>query len=168
MVNEKDPEEIRRKIVHIAFTESEKKELKDFAKDSNMTISEFVRQAIFDKIAKIENHELFTPSGMLSQNDQFNEILDEIKTSNKQQKTMLEQLKILHSIEKRLEILRKIADTPNRKKNEQIIVKLLTEHGKLKPIKILELSNLKKEEMWETITNGNLFQITMNGDVELK
>jgi len=67
---------IRKNFVHIAFTDSEKDEIKKHAKDINMTISEFCRQAIFEKIQKIKNPELFYEPNPHHNKNNLTEILD--------------------------------------------------------------------------------------------
>ena len=71
----------REKFIHIAFTEDEKSRIKDFASQHNMTISEYCRQAIFEKIRRTENPELFQGSASSKQVDTY--FLENINESMK-------------------------------------------------------------------------------------
>ena len=77
--------EKRDKIKHIAFTESETKKIKKYSNYYNMTDSEFIRQAINDKILRIEKPESFTT---VSNPDLSNQIL-------KYQESILEEVKLI-------------------------------------------------------------------------
>ena len=71
--------EKRDKIRHIAFTESETSKISEYAKHYNMTSSEFIRQAINDKIRNIENPET---SKLDNKPDLFKEFITEQKELN--------------------------------------------------------------------------------------
>ena len=53
-------------------------------------------------------------------------------------------------------------------KNEKFVIDLLTEHKKLKPLKIMKLSGLSSNKIYDVISNDNIFSINMNGEVVLK
>ena len=57
---------------------------------------------------------------------------------------------------------------PEIEKNEKLIIELLKEHKKLKPLKIMELSGLSSHKVYDVISNDNVFSINMKGEVVLK
>ncbi|GAI59405.1 unnamed protein product [marine sediment metagenome] len=61
-----------------------------------------------------------------------------------------------------------MAKQPEMEKNEKIIIELLTEHKKLKPLKIMDLSGLSSHKVYDVISNDNVFSININGEVVLK
>ena len=61
-----------------------------------------------------------------------------------------------------------MAKQPETEKNEKLIIALLKEHKKLKPLKIMELSGLSSHKIYDVISNDNIFSINMNGEVVLK
>lgn len=73
--------EIRDKLVHMAFSEREKKMFKKYTKEGFMTLSEFIRQAMYDKIMRIDNPGKF---GLINSNDNIIiELIKEIKENLK-------------------------------------------------------------------------------------
>ena len=57
---------------------------------------------------------------------------------------------------------------PEIEKNEKLVIELLTEHKKLKPLKIMKLSGLSSHKIYDVISNDNVFSININGEVVLK
>lgn len=86
--------EKRDKVKHIAFTESEVKKIKNYAKHYNMTSSEFIRQAINDKILRIEKPESFNGLG----NKDVEKILKNQELLLKEQKIMKTKLVMVNGL----------------------------------------------------------------------
>lgn len=168
MANNKiKPQDKRTKLIHLAFSPNELKEIDVNVKKANTSRTEFIRQAIQDKIMKIENPALFN-SALNIDNSNFDEFLKEIKTSNKQQKIILEKLSIVKQIQDNFTLLKTIAKEPEILQNEKVIIDLIREKGPLKPLEIMDLANLCSLEVYDVISNENVFSINLNGKVELK
>lgn len=165
--NFKDPKDIRDKLVHLAFSENEIIEIDKFVDEGNYpTRTEFIRQAIFDKINRIENPDLFMTK--TTNNGKISEFLEEVRANNEQQKKILKKLGILNEIQQTLGILKNLTKRPEIEKNKKIIIELLKKHKHLKPLKIMELSKLASHEVYDVISDESLFMININGEVELK
>ena len=166
-----DQKDIRKKTIHIAFSENEITQIDKYCKHDEIKLTsrtEFIRQAIFEKIRRIENPEDNNPISKKFDGDQISEFLKEIKSSNKQQKEILKRLLIVDQIQNNFKMLKNIVKEPEIEKNEKLIIVLLTEHKKLKPLKIMKLSGLSSHKIYDVISNENVFSINMNGEVVLK
>ena len=166
-----DQKDIRSKTIHIAFSENEVSQIDKYCKHDNIKLTsrtEFIRQAIFDKIRRIENPEVNNHMSKKFDVDQISEFLKEIKSSNDQQKAILKRLIIVDQIQSNFKVLKDMAKQPEMEKNEKLVIDLLTEHKKLKPLKIMKLAGLSSHKIYDVISNENVFSINMNGEVILK
>lgn len=166
-----DQKDVRNKTIHIAFSENEITQIDKYCKLNDIkltTRTAFIREAIFDNIRRIKNPKDYSPIGQKFDGEQISEFLKEIKTSNKQQKEILNRLVIVDQIQTNFKVLKNMAKEPEIEKNEKLIVVLLTEHKKLKPLKIMKLSGLSSHKIYDVISNDNIFSINMNGEVVLK
>ena len=166
-----DQKDIRNKTIHIAFSENEVSQIDKYCKHDKIKLTsrtEFIRQAIFDKIRRIENPEVNNHISKKFDVDQISEFLKEIKSSNEQQKAILKRLIIVDQIQSNFKVLKNMAKQPEIEKNEKQIIELLTKHKKLKPLKIMDLSGLSSHKIYDVISNDNVFSINMNGEVVLK
>ncbi|MBA7700214.1 hypothetical protein ES703_108923 [subsurface metagenome] len=166
-----DHKDIRNKTIHIAFSENEISQIDKYCKHDKIKLTsrtEFIRQAIFDKIRRIENPEVYNHTNKKFDVDQISEFLKEIKASNEQQQEILRRLIIVDQIQTNFKVLKNMAKQPEMEKNEKIIIELLTKHKKLKPLKIMDLSGLSSHKVYDVISNDNVFSINMNGEVVLK
>ncbi len=166
-----DHKDIRKKTIHIAFSENEVSQIDKYCKHDKIKVTsrtEFIRQAIFDKIRRIENPEAYNQINKKFDIDQISEFLKEIKTSNDQQKEILKRLEIVDQIQNNFKVLKNMANQPEIEKNEKLIIALLIEHKKLKPLKIMKESRLSSNKVYDVISNDNVFSINMNGEVVLK
>ena len=166
-----DQKDIRNKTIHVAFSENEISQIDNYCKHDKIKLTsrtEFIRQAIFDKIRRIEEPELYNSISKKFDVDQISEILKEIKSSNDQQKEILKRLIIVDQIQSNFKVLKDMAKQPELEANEKIVIDLLIEHKKLKPLKIMKLSGLSSNKIYDVISNENVFSINMNGEVILK
>ena len=162
-----DPENKRDKLIHLAFSQNELEDIDKHVKQANTSRTEFIRQCIQDKIMKIENPELFSTASNVNTSD-FSEFLKEIKTSNQQQKIILEKLSIVKQIQDNFSLLKSMSKQPEIDLNEKIIIKLIREHGPLKPLEIMDLGDLRSHKVYDVISNDQVFSININGKVILK
>ena len=156
--------EKRDKTVHIAFTENELEEIDKYRKEFNTTRSNFIRNAITEKIRSIKNPNIYNGIGSINQ-----ELLEKLLRNQEKQenysKIISKKVEILDKILANLTLLRE--ERKNLVKEEQIIIKLLKDHKKLKPLKIIELSKLPSNIVYDVISNDKIFSITMNGELKL-
>jgi len=156
--------EKRDRMVHIAFTENELKEIDEYRREFNTTRSSFIRNAITEKIRIIKNPNIHIGIGSINQ-----ELLEKLFINQEKQekyhKIISKKVEILDKILVNLSLLRE--ERKNLVKEEQIIIKLLRDHEKLKPLKIIELTKLPINIIYDVISNDKLFGITMNGEVKL-
>ena len=155
----------------MAFSENEVSQIDKYCKQDKIKLTsrtEFIRQAIFDKIRRIENPESYNHISKKFDVDQISEFLKEIKSSNEQQKEILKRLIIVDKIQFNFKVLKEMAKQPELEENENLLINLLTEHKKLKPLKIVKLSGLSSHKIYDVISNDNIFSINMNGEVVLK
>ncbi len=163
----KDPKDIRDKMIHLAFSENEVTKIDKYVDDGNFpTRTEFIRRAIYDKIDRIDNPEVFMTKTV--NNGRIFEFLEEVRANNEQQKEILKTLPILNEIQQTLGVLQTLTKRPEIEKNKKIVIELLKEHTHLKPLKIMELSKLASYEVYDVISDNSLFIININGEVELK
>lgn len=166
-----DQKDIRNKTIHMAFSENEVSQIDKYCKQDKIKLTsrtEFIRQAIFDKIRRIENPESYNHISKKFDVDQISEFLKEIKSSNEQQKEILKRLIVVDKIQSNFKVLKEMAKQPELEENENLLINLLTEHKKLKPLKIVKLSGLSSHKIYDVISNDNIFSINMNGEVVLK
>ncbi len=156
--------EKRDKIVHIAFTENEIKEIDKYRKEFNTTRSNFIRNAITEKIRSIKNPNIYNGIGSINK-----EILEKLLRNQEKQenysKIISKKVETLDKILVNLALLKE--ERKNLVKEEQIIIKLLKDHEKLKPLKLIELSELPSNVVYDVISNDKMFSITMNGEIKL-
>lgn len=177
-MNEKQKKKEKRdNVVHIAFTKSWKKHIKAQAKTDNMTISEFVRQAVFEKMRREEFPEQFKQTNI----DQIDpNTLEEIKRymekSIELEEEIKDRLKIAENIES---ITKAIKDQYNKLKKENLIsgfskesnliVDLFKTHKSLTPDQISKLINLDIDDVLLILNTSNRFKLNIiTGKYELR
>lgn len=149
--------ELRVKQIHITFTEKEKEKIKQFAKDSNKNVRDFIRDSVFEKIRMIEFPEQFKQTNI----DQIHpgtleEIKKNIEISIELQKLMNERLNIAENIES---IIQAIKDQYNKLKKKNLIsnfskeadliFELLEDHRSLTPDQICKMVNFELKTNFE-------------------
>lgn len=139
--------EKRDKVVHIAFTEEEKKKIRDLAKSDNMTSSEFVRQSVKDRIRRIENPLMFSNQNL------DNEVLQKIYKLQLEQKQLLESNvkhgKIVNSNMKQLK--ERVNDQQVKLYRERVI-DILRNHGSLRVEQISEKTSIDDDDIIKVLS----------------
>ena len=159
--------EIRDNVIHIAFTIEEKEQIRNYAKESNTTISEFIRQSVFDKILRIENPSKF--GNVSSFEDQFKEIKELQLKQIKLEELNLERIKNLNGIKESLIELKPLVNEKELKNNSQAIFSLLKFHKSLSLDKIEQLLNLDKTIIVQSVSLlSDKIDLTNTGEVILK
>lgn len=169
MVNiKKDLKDKRKKLVHLAFSENELNEIDKIRKQLKTTRTEFIRQAINDKIMRIENPEAFKEIVTIDvDNKQLKEILEMTSESSEKIDILLEKFDTINKIKNTLSTLNLMINRPALQEKELVIIELLKKHKELKPNKIMELTGFTIEEIYDIISNGEIFKTTINGGFRL-
>jgi len=163
----KKENEIKDKIIHIAFSKEEKEQIKKYSKESNTTLSEFIRQAVYDKILRIENPSKF--GNVSSFEDQFKEIKELQLKQIKLEELNLERIKNLNGIKESLIELKPLVNEKELKNNSQAIFSLLKFHKSLSLDKIEQLLNLDKTIIVQSVSLlSDKIDLTNTGEVILK
>ena len=169
MPQNKKEVKVRNKMVHIAFTEGEKKKIKKSADKSDMTVSEFIRQATRDKIRKIDNPEQSTISNMpaitpeillkISKNtDKLLELHQEKKREKEIITNLLETSEALQNEYQRLMEKGLMSELTEETKTIQ---NLLRGHKSLSPNQIIDMTNIEKDKVLFVITNVKRFKLNV-------
>lgn len=164
--------ELRTKQVHITFTEAEKKKIKKFARDSRKTTREFIRNAVFEKIRRLEYPEQFKQSNIEQIDPKtLEEIKKGIEESIELQKLTNERLTIAENIES---IIQAINQEYNKLKKKSLIedysreadfiFELLENHKSLTPNQICKMANRELE----TNLDINDILLILNTDYRFK
>lgn len=160
--------EKRDKTVHIAFSKSELTNIDKYRKESNSTRSNFIRNAIYEKIRRIDNPNIFNNIGLGPINQELLEkLINNQEKQEKLNKIIEQKLKVIDQIYANLSLLEKSKENGELARNEQIVIELLKEHKHLKPMKLMKLSGLPSYRIYDVISNAKLFKINVNGEVEL-
>ena len=159
--------EKRDKVKHIAFTESEADKIKDYAKHYGMTSSEFIRQAINDKIRNIENPELTTSS--VSNPDLSNQVIKNQELILEEMKLMKQKFTTINGIKNGYKSLKELISDGTYKENLKLkaekIKDVMKQYDKAftpKEIKNLTGFDLKSIDIALT-SNQDIFKLNMNG-----
>jgi len=157
----------RPNLIHVGFTKEEKEDIIKYSGETNMKITEFIREAIFDKIRKIKNPELFTTQKGYESND-IKQVLSMVTENKEDVKKALEQLDSLIKIKGTLNGLSTMVHKPDLMEKELAIVELLKVHTSLKIQKIIELTGYSKENIYDIISNDKVFSIDIkSGGIKL-
>lgn len=167
MNDKKDQKDIR-SVFHVSISESEKEQVRKIAKESNMSISEFIRQSVFDKISRIENPELDKSN---SQNDSL--ILEYLR---KHDKRLLAMEKILRQrvsngkvIKSSLEEIKARVNHAKLDFEKEQVIQALKKYGKLRPKEINEHTGIEVHSIYEIISDDSIFSLDITtGRIELK
>jgi len=161
MANRKEPNEIRNRLVHIAFSEEEINKIDIFVEKALTTRTDFIRQAIFDKIRLIEHPELETGE-QLSQ-AKLEEIEKNTRLMLELQQQYSEQAKIVNEINKSLSLLQEYSLQERVDSEKENVFNILEVHGELTPGEILEKIALPEEVLFKILADKKLFELTQRG-----
>jgi hypothetical protein len=153
--------EIREQLVHIAFSASEKEKIKNLAKESNTTISEFIRQSIFDKILRIENPTAFN----VDNEERLREIENNQKKTLELQQLLLERIKIVNGINETMKALKPLVNKSEMKEICDTIVSMLRIHKSMKIEKLELLTSFKRKDIYDCISINPKLAINENEEV---
>lgn len=159
--------EKRDKIRSLAFTEAELKEIKKYAKYFNMTQSEFIRQAIFDKIRRIENPNDFSA---VNNPEVMKQLLANQELIIQEQKLVKEKLKTVNGIKEGYKSLKSLMSEGIVKENLYLkadkLADLMKAHNNkgFTPKELHDLTGFDMKTIDLTLAgNSNRFGINENG-----
>jgi len=154
-------------MVHFAYTREEKEKLENFAKNKNVSISEFIRLAIEEKIRRIENPELATTG--INNTKILRELLKNQKLLDEKNSLIVERLDTYNQIINTLELLKpRVNNIYLKEKMEKMKTVLKAYNGELKPKKLEELTGFDGNTIKEILAYYNdIFTITINGGIKL-
>ncbi|HDZ16647.1 hypothetical protein LCGC14_0666470 [marine sediment metagenome] len=166
-MNDKKDDKDKRSVFHVSISENEKKQVKKYAKADNTTISEFIRQAIFDKIGRIENPEI---EKLNSKDDTL--ILKEISKLDKKfsgmEKILRERLSNGKVIKSTLEEIKSRVNHEKMEYEKQQIIEALKKHGSMRPKELNELTGIEVHAIYKIISDDISFKFDMTvGRIEL-
>ncbi len=130
--------------IHLRFTETEKQDIVKMAEETNMKITEFCRNAIFNHIRRIENPELFKVKSSINSAD-LNEIISEVKETSDISNRILAKTNLMEIIDKKLDIIHKYIVGPSISTNRDLITDLFKTHKTLSLKQIIEKLDLDPE-----------------------
>ncbi|KKN61176.1 hypothetical protein LCGC14_0524710 [marine sediment metagenome] len=169
--------ELRTKQIHITFTESEKEKIEQFAKASNETTREFIRNAVFEKIRMIIFPEQFKQTNIEQIDPKtLEEIKRNMEKSLELQKQMNNRLNIAENIES---ITKAIKDQYSKLKKKSLIsdfskesiliIDLLKGRKSLTLEQISKMINLDIDEIFLILNVDNRFKLNITtGRYELR
>ena len=159
---------IRNKIVHIAFTQHEKEEIKDFASDSNMTASEFIRDAIREKIKRIKNPEImnqgsiqFNPELLLKISKDTQKLVELNEEKEKRENAIKNILETSEAIQEEYKRLKEKGLMADLEKETIKIRKLLEGHKSLSRQQISDMTKIESNKVAIIITNKKFFKLNV-------
>jgi len=156
----------RKKIVHVAFAKDEKESIIRHAKSSKMTISEFIRQGVFDKIRRIENPDLFNQNSNQFNTDLLRRLLENVEDIAEQKKFESEQTELSYKMEKLQNTIQAVfEDVPRAKKK---ILNLLRVHKALYKGEIMEYTDLSRKTVIKVLSNPEFKLNIDTGKFELR
>ena len=127
------------------------------------TISDFVRDAIKDKIRRIEHPEIFNESRLEIDNGTLKRLLEMSGIASEKIDTLLGKFEKIEKIERNLQLLFNLENREVLKEKEEEVIKLLQEHTVLFPKKIMELTHIDRNELYQIISDLDKFSIIDKG-----
>lgn len=175
MKESKPKEAIRNKTIHIAFSEREINEIDKHCMHGTLKITtrtEFIRQAIFDKIRNIENPEVNTinnPKNYVQVIDFLKDITKKLEHQEKVNRIIEQKLTTINGIKNGYKSLKELISDKTIKENLKLktekIQSVMKESNKAftpKEIKDITGFDLKSIDLSFT-SNPKLFKINING-----
>lgn len=158
-----DSEEIRDKMVHIAFTATEKESYKQHAKDAGETLSNFIRLAIEDKIRVIENPNMY--KDLSSSEEQLREIKKLQEKQIQMQELLMERLKVVNGINETMEALKPFISKEEISEVCNTIISMLKVHKRLTIEKLTLLTHFGKGVIYDCISANKRLMINDKEEV---
>ncbi|MHA1488538.1 MAG: DUF6290 family protein [Promethearchaeota archaeon] len=151
----------RNKFIKFGVSADEKESFQKHAKESKMSVSEFIRQSIFEKIRRIENPERFSQS--ISQINPL--ILESLSKDMKKQielqELILKRQNQFDEITKTLELIQIYSKGRDLKHETDIIDNLFEAHKSLSQQQIMEKTGFDKDIVWAIVSNQERYRLNI-------
>lgn len=168
MLKNNKEKKIRDKMVHIAFTHHEKEEIKQLADDSSMTASEFIRDAIREKIKRIKNPELmnkssiqFNPEILLKISKDTQKLLEIEGEKKKRDEAMNNIIETSEAIQEEYKRLKEKCIMSDLTNEHEIIKNLLKGHKSLTTKQISDMTKIEPNKVILIITKREFFKLNV-------
>lgn len=158
----------KRIFIQVSFsTQEEKDEVINIAKECHKNASEFIRDAIFEKIQQIQN-----PSAFSNVNTQtispeiLTQLLKKQTEMQEKQEIMIQKLKLMEDINKTLALIQKFSNQlPAERKK---IISLFKAHKSLSQGEVEAKTGFDKDTVFQVISDTSTFKLNViNGKFEL-
>lgn len=159
-----------RVFIQISLSQEEKDNIKKYAKQTNFSMSKFIKDAIYRRIEDLEK-----PKDSQTNNlSQINPALIEQLTKNTQkmlelQQLTLERTNIMNGMKNTLEVLLKQSTKPDQEAKD-LVINLFKAHNSLNPKEIRDKTNLDEESIFNIIAElheEDFIQLTARGRYKL-
>ena len=167
--NEKGKKKYKYNFIQFSVSEDLRKDIEVYTEKSPFnTISDFVRNAIEEKIRKLKN-----PKQSQSKTREVNPAIMEQYLKNSQkynnlEEKILERMRIFDEMKADLELIKKYSLKQGLNPETDKIMNLLKAHKSLTIKQIIDKTNYDKDLIFQIVSNDKRFKLNMNGRIELK
>ena len=153
---------MRNEFIKFGVSADEKMSFQKYAKESSMSVSEFIRQSIFEKIRRIKNPENFIQSNVSQINPVILEQMSkDIKKQIELQELVLKRQEQFNEITKTLELIQIYSKDRNLTDETNVIDNLFEAHKSLSQHQIIEKSGFDKNIVWAIISNQEKYKLNI-------
>ncbi len=168
MAKKSNEKKYKYKFIQFSVSDELKEDIDKYTKKSTFTtVSDFIRNAVEEKIRSLKN-----PEQSQSKTNQITPIILEKYLKNSQnfnllEEKLLDKMKIFDDMKADLELLKKFSFKQGLVKETETIINLLKAHKSLSQKQIIEKTDLDKDTVFQVLSNDNRFKLNMNGRFEL-
>ncbi len=170
-IKQKKEKKYRYKFIQFSVSDDLKNDIEEWTgKSSFNTISDFVRNAVVEKIRNLKNPKL-NQSNL--KDSQINASMLEQLTKNTQklillQEKTIDRSKIFDEMKADLERIKKFSIKQGLVQESEIIYNLLKAHQSLSQKQIIEKTNLEKDTIFQILSTDDRFKLNIKGRFCLK
>ncbi|MHA1757079.1 MAG: plasmid mobilization protein [Promethearchaeota archaeon] len=157
--------EERYKPIQFYVSERQKAEIEEYCKIARASKSEFIRQAIFDKIMRMKYPELFETKISEVSKNMMREMLESITKNTEKINLLLEKMDLALETNKYLEILSKRINRDSLKKINEQLGPLFKNKKSWKIGDLAEELGYSEDDIIKAVSLGN-YRIDINGRVK--
>jgi len=160
----KNGKKYKYKFIQFSVSDKFKERIEKMAENGGFTtVSDFIREAIKDKIRRIEHPEIFNESKTRIDNDKMKKLLEMSGINSEKIDKVLKKFDKIERIERNLQLLFNLENREVLKEKEKEVIELLQEHKILFPKKIMELTNINRKELYAIISDSDKYRYTDKG-----
>ena len=166
--NNKTKKKYKYKFIQFSVSEDLRKDIDIYTEKSTFnTISDFVRNAVEEKIRKLKN-----PEQLKSKTSEVNPAMMEQYLKNSQkyislEGKILERMKIFDEMKADLDLIKKYSIKQGLTAETKKIMNLLKAHQSLTIKQIIDKTNFDKDLIFQIVSSDKKFKLNMNGRMEL-